>query len=351
MIHLLAELIENATLFSPSTTRVEVRAERVANGFAIEVEDRGLGIPADQLVHINAQLANPPDFDLADADRLGLFVAGRLADRHGVHVSLTPSAYRGTKAVVVLPDIVMVTPTAPGTWLEPGAGSRADAELSAGRSARLNLRAPEVFTLTGAVVPGPALPDGARRLDTAAGALAAAGTATADTAAIAVTPADPLADAAPDTALSPVAEAQSLTTIHGLPRRVRPTPAPAPEHAAEAEPGGWDDRLPTRGFTGAGGTGPRHAPPDSPAPERARTLASSLQSSWQRSRQAETTPAAGPAAATEHEISHAGTGWPAWPQNGTAADSALIASESSAPESTAPESTAPESTAPESEES
>ena len=88
MIHLLAELIENATLFSPSTTRVEVRAERVANGFAIEVEDRGLGIPADQLVALNAQLADPPDFDLADADRLGLFVAGRLAARHGVHVSL-----------------------------------------------------------------------------------------------------------------------------------------------------------------------------------------------------------------------------------------------------------------------
>src|SRR5580693_5878164 len=114
MIHLLAELIENATLFSPSSTRVEVRAERVANGFAIEVEDRGLGIPPDQLIQINAQLASPPDFDLADADRLGLFVAGRLAARHGVHVSLAPSAYRGIKAVVVMPESIMATPARPG---------------------------------------------------------------------------------------------------------------------------------------------------------------------------------------------------------------------------------------------
>ena len=83
MIHLLAELIENATLFSPSGTRVEVRAERVANGFAIEIDDRGLGIEPDQLAEINQQLASPPDFDLANADRLGLFVGGKLAARHG----------------------------------------------------------------------------------------------------------------------------------------------------------------------------------------------------------------------------------------------------------------------------
>jgi len=110
LIHLLAELIENATLFSPSTTRVEVRAERVANGFAIEVEDRGLGIPPQQMAALNSQLASPPDFDRADADRLGLFVAGRLAARHGVDVALCQSPYRGTKAVVVLPEGVLATP-------------------------------------------------------------------------------------------------------------------------------------------------------------------------------------------------------------------------------------------------
>jgi signal transduction histidine kinase len=112
LIHLLAELIENATLFSPSATKVEVRAERVANGFAIEVEDRGLGIAPDQLGDLNLRLASPPDFDLVDADRLGLFVAGLLAARHGVEVSLTPSPYRGTKAIVLLPDGLTLPPVA-----------------------------------------------------------------------------------------------------------------------------------------------------------------------------------------------------------------------------------------------
>ena len=123
MIHLLAELIENATLFSPSSTRVEIRAERVANGFAVEVTDRGLGIPADQLRELNAQLAEPLDVGLADADRLGLFVAGRLAARHGVHVALGPSPYLGTKAVVVLPDAIVVSdPADPGRLRRTPAG-------------------------------------------------------------------------------------------------------------------------------------------------------------------------------------------------------------------------------------
>jgi signal transduction histidine kinase len=108
MIHLLAELIENATLSSPSGTRVEVRAERVANGFAIEIDDRGLGIEADQLHTINKRLARPPDFDLANADQLGLFVVGKLGARHGVRVVLRPSAYGGTTAVVLMPNSIVV---------------------------------------------------------------------------------------------------------------------------------------------------------------------------------------------------------------------------------------------------
>src|SRR6266516_8217655 len=111
MIHLLAELIENATLSSPSGTRVEVRAERVANGFAIEIDDRGLGIEAGQLRTINQQLAKPPDFDLANADQLGLFVVGKLAARHGVRVALRPSPYGGTTAVVLMPNSIVVRAT------------------------------------------------------------------------------------------------------------------------------------------------------------------------------------------------------------------------------------------------
>ena len=111
MIHLIAELIENATMFSPSGTRVEVRAERVANGFAIEIDDRGLGIEQAQLDELNQQLAEPPDFDLANADRLGLFVGAKLAARHGVRVSLRPSPYGGTTAIVLMPNSIVATTT------------------------------------------------------------------------------------------------------------------------------------------------------------------------------------------------------------------------------------------------
>jgi signal transduction histidine kinase len=120
MIHLLAELIENATLSSPSGTRVEVRAERVANGFAIEIDDRGLGIEAGQLRTINQQLVKPPDFDLANADQLGLFVVGKLAARHGVRVALRPSPYGGTTAVVLMPNSIVVPASETGADTDPG---------------------------------------------------------------------------------------------------------------------------------------------------------------------------------------------------------------------------------------
>jgi anti-sigma regulatory factor (Ser/Thr protein kinase) len=261
MIHLLAELIENATLFSPSSTRVEVRAERVANGFAIEVEDRGLGIPPDQLIQINAQLTSPPDFDLADADRLGLFVAGRLAARHGVHVALAPSAYRGIKAVVVMPESIMATPA------RPGAETRLSTEPVTGRSARLNLRAPEVLSLTST-----GLPESLLTLDELNGDLAL--TPTADTRVEA-----PAAQDAPPAPLTPAAP----TTLHGLPRRIRPsaTTADAPQDSLTVASEAWDDQL--LAMDGEG-PAPRHVPPDSPAPEHARTLAASLQNSWHRSR-------------------------------------------------------------------
>jgi signal transduction histidine kinase len=143
MIHLLAELIENATLFSPSGTRVEVRAERVANGFAIEIDDRGLGIEPDQLNEINQQMARPPDFDLANADRLGLFVGGKLAARHGVRVSLRPSPYGGTSAIVLMPSSIVVPPA------ETGIGSRPEVRQLADRAAGLDLRSAEPLALTG----------------------------------------------------------------------------------------------------------------------------------------------------------------------------------------------------------
>ena len=256
VIHLLAELIENATLFSPSSTRVEVRAERVANGFAVEVEDRGLGIPPDQLRELNAQLASPPDFDAADADRLGLFVVGRLAVRHGVHVSLAPSPYRGTKAVVVLPEGVMIAVPQPDTGPQPDAVGRPTAVLADDRSVRLNLRAPEVLSLAGAATAG--LSGGGVQVQ---------------------------ADAQPDfkpSAQVKVTEEMPAITLHGLPRRVRP--AGQSQGEPDAEPGADEPAA------------ARPSPVESPAPDAARSLAASLQSSWQRSRQADDTPDAESAA-------------------------------------------------------
>ncbi|WP_170201596.1 sensor histidine kinase [Actinocorallia herbida] len=106
--HLLAELIENATVFSPPSTTVEVRADLVGNGLAIEVVDRGVGMDADDLKAFNRRLAEAPEFDLAESNRLGIFVVARIAARQGIKVTLTPSVYGGITAVVLIPGTLVV---------------------------------------------------------------------------------------------------------------------------------------------------------------------------------------------------------------------------------------------------
>ncbi len=103
LTHLLAELIENAAVFSPPHTQVRLHGEPVANGFVLEIDDRGLGLTPDALLEANLRLAETPEFELSDTDRLGLFVVSRLAQRHGVRVSLRQSPYGGTTAVVLVP--------------------------------------------------------------------------------------------------------------------------------------------------------------------------------------------------------------------------------------------------------
>ncbi|MGP3981826.1 sensor histidine kinase [Streptomyces sp. KR80] len=106
--HLIAELLENATVYSPPHTAVQVLGEHVANGFTLEIHDRGLGMTADGLLDANLRLAETPEFELSDTDRLGLFVVSRLARRHGVRVSLQTSPYGGTTAVVFIPAGLLV---------------------------------------------------------------------------------------------------------------------------------------------------------------------------------------------------------------------------------------------------
>ena len=107
--HLLAELIENAVVYSPPGTRVSVRGGRVANGYVIEIDDRGLGIPPAARDKLNERLAQPVEFDLADSDQLGLFVVSRLAVRNGIRVSLRESGFGGTTAIVLLPAALVVS--------------------------------------------------------------------------------------------------------------------------------------------------------------------------------------------------------------------------------------------------
>ncbi|WP_349637045.1 nitrate- and nitrite sensing domain-containing protein [Streptomyces sp. RerS4] len=116
--HLVAELLENATVFSPPHTAVQVHGERVANGFTLEIHDRGLGMNPEALLDANLRLAETPDFELSDTDRLGLFVVSRLARRHGIRVVLQPSPYGGTTAVVFLPvELLTDAPDTNGTGL------------------------------------------------------------------------------------------------------------------------------------------------------------------------------------------------------------------------------------------
>jgi signal transduction histidine kinase len=110
VVHLTAELVENATSFSPPNSPVEIRADTVGIGIAVQIEDRGLGLTTAELAEINARLASPPEFDLARSDQLGLFVVAQLAARHGIRVSLRESAYGGTTAIVLLPHRVIVRP-------------------------------------------------------------------------------------------------------------------------------------------------------------------------------------------------------------------------------------------------
>lgn len=131
VIHLLAELVENATVFSAPHTQVLLRANLVTSGLAVEVEDRGLGMPVGEQNRMNALLADPDQVNVASllADgRIGLFVVSQLAKRHGIHVRLQTNIYGGVQAVLVVPQGLL--------GAEPGL-----AESRSGRRSRREWRA------------------------------------------------------------------------------------------------------------------------------------------------------------------------------------------------------------------
>ena len=122
VVHLLAELIENATSFSPPGTKVQVAGQPVSNGYVLEIEDRGLGMSDEELVEANERLANPPVADFALSRMLGLYVVARLAQRYNIKVQLRHSWYGGITALVLLPPTVAVRAAMPEALEAPRRG-------------------------------------------------------------------------------------------------------------------------------------------------------------------------------------------------------------------------------------
>ncbi|WP_018254244.1 sensor histidine kinase [Salinispora mooreana] len=127
LVHLVAELFDNATAFSPPESQVVVEARRVGDRASLYVEDRGIGISPEQLRELNEKLATPPQVDVAVSRMMGLVVVARLASRHGVTVELRSAADRGSVAEVSLPAGVLVPRAlAAGSQLPPGLPSAAN---------------------------------------------------------------------------------------------------------------------------------------------------------------------------------------------------------------------------------
>ncbi|MFG2000935.1 nitrate- and nitrite sensing domain-containing protein [Spirillospora sp. NPDC048911] len=235
VIHLLAELIENALSFSPSETMVRVTGQPAAHGFVFEIEDRGLGIPPETLAEINERLRKPSALDFQDSARLGFSVVTRLAERHDIKVTLRGSPYGGVMAIVLIPGNLLAETTA-GALPE---GAQPDDPPIA---------MPPPATTTATVVAHPAT----------------LGTA------------PPEGSAAPMPAL-PSRQRQA----HLAPQLRREAKAKAEAKAAaqaKAAQAAYGDTPPP-----AGGV----APP--PSPERTRSLMTAMQQGWQRGR-AEPTP-------------------------------------------------------------
>ncbi|MEU0083315.1 ATP-binding protein [Streptomyces sp. NPDC006274] len=152
VIHLLAELVENATLFSAPHTQVLLRATHVTAGLAVEVEDRGLGMPLSEQDRMNALLADPDQVNVAHLlqdGRIGLFVVSALARRHGIVVRLQSNIYGGVQAVIVLPQGLL-------------GGDREEAGQSASAAPEAPAAGPHIAAVSPPTLPPSAQPERSR---------------------------------------------------------------------------------------------------------------------------------------------------------------------------------------------
>ncbi|MFJ9807039.1 nitrate- and nitrite sensing domain-containing protein [Streptomyces sp. NPDC101158] len=131
LVHLLAELLENATSFSSPQTKVRVTGHALPDGrVLVEIHDTGIGLSPEDLAAINERLASPPTVDVSVSRRMGLFVVGRLSLRHGIRIQLRPSDSGGTTALVMLPVDVAHGGKKPAP--KPGAGGQGAVPQGAG---------------------------------------------------------------------------------------------------------------------------------------------------------------------------------------------------------------------------
>ncbi|POM24726.1 sensory histidine kinase CreC [Actinomadura rubteroloni] len=252
VVHLLAEVVENATAFSPPGSPVVIDGHRVGQGCAIEIEDRGLGMEEAAIAAANARLADPPEFDPSDSAQLGLFVVARLARRHGIRVTLRASAYGGVTAIALIPGELLVAVPEP--------------EPAARRSGPL------------ALTPGPAMAVAAERAEKGVVRLVA----------------EPVADEPePEPEPAPVAERPAVheATDAGLPRRRRQAnlaPALRERLDAQGDAGTGRHRAPVAEAPVplAAPVADDAAPPQEPprSPEAMRSKLSAMQRGWERGR-------------------------------------------------------------------
>ncbi|MER6299442.1 ATP-binding protein [Kitasatospora sp. NPDC001539] len=278
VIHLVAELIENGTTFSPPYTQVQVCAQEVPKGLAVEVEDRGLGMTEEEYERLNEYLANPPELDvsaLGDDLRLGLFVVARLAARHAVQVTLRPSPYGGTRAVVLVPAVLLEQAEQPAAVPGLPSGARVTRtpvpeQRPAADGGPSGPSAPEVDTPPAPA--GPLAPVGP------AGPVGPGGPGTAGGGAVAgelLGRPDGDGDTAPAGGGLPVgAEIPGLPGAVVVPRPVLPRPYDLPDDPSEpgpAEPGTAPLPASGGGTGDASGpaTGPGSGTASAPAPHRA----------------------------------------------------------------------------------
>jgi signal transduction histidine kinase len=132
VVHLLAELIENATLYSPTDTAIQVSGHEVTSGgVLIEITDKGIGIPEERLAEMNWRLQSTPVIDVSVSRHMGLFAVARLAERHNVQVRLRPATPQGLTALVWLPDTVIERTALPftGRWARQAGLASADLQV------------------------------------------------------------------------------------------------------------------------------------------------------------------------------------------------------------------------------